>query len=81
MLCTVITHLSQVDVHSVLEELGGLPGPLLDGQHPDRLHAGLQLDHSGILVLEEIRRKRSRGGGGGGGGGGAGRDSALLINE
>ena len=44
-------YLSEVDVHGVLQELGGLHGPLLDGQHPDRLHAGLQLDHAGVLVL------------------------------
>lgn len=51
-----IAYLSQVDVNSVLQELGGLPGPLLNGQHPDRFHTGLQLDHSRVLILREIKR-------------------------
>lgn len=46
-------HLSQVDVDGVLQEVGRLSGPLLDGQHPDGLDAGLQLDHTGVLVLQE----------------------------
>lgn len=50
-----MAYLSQVDVNSVLQELRGLPGPLLNGQHPDRFHTGLQLDHSCILILREIR--------------------------
>lgn len=48
-------HLSQVDVDGVLQELGGLPRPLLHGEHPDRLHARLQLDDAGGLILREIR--------------------------
>lgn len=52
---TQTAYLSQVDVNSVLQELGGLSGPLLNGQHPDCLHAGLQLNHACILVLREIR--------------------------
>lgn len=55
-------YLSEVDVNSVLQELRGLPGPLLNGQHPDRFHTGLQLDHSCILILRE---RRGRVGGGG----------------
>lgn len=44
-------YLAQVDVDGVLQELGGLHGSLLHGQHPHGLHAGLQLDHPRVLVL------------------------------
>ena len=63
-----MAYLSQVDVNSILQELWGLPGPLLNGQHPDCFHTGLQLDHSRILILREIR-------------GGAGGGSVLMENE
>lgn len=46
-------YLPQVDVDGVLQELGSLPGPLLNGQHTHSFHTGLQLDHSCILVLLE----------------------------
>lgn len=48
-----IAYLSQIDVDGVLQELRGLPRSLLDGEHPDRLHARLQLDHTGVLILRE----------------------------
>lgn len=48
-----VAYLSQVDVDGVLQEVRRLSGPLLDGQHPDGLDAGLQLDHTGVLVLQE----------------------------
>lgn len=49
----MVAHLSQVDVDGVLQEVGRLSGPLLDGQYPDGLDARLQLDHTGVLVLQE----------------------------
>lgn len=48
-----VAYLPQVDVDGVLQEVGRLSGPLLDGQHPDGLDAGLQLNHAGGLVLQE----------------------------
>lgn len=59
---SLTAYLSKVDVNGVLQELRGLPGPLLNGQHPDRFQAGLQLDHSCILILRE-RRDNVEGGG------------------
>lgn len=53
-------YLSQVDVNSILQELWGLPGPLLNGQHTDCFHTGLQLDHTCILILRDIRGGEGR---------------------
>lgn len=47
-----VAYLSKVDVDGVLQEVGRLSGPLLDGQHPDGLDAGLQLNHTCGLVLQ-----------------------------
>lgn len=50
-------YLSQVDVNGVLQELRSLPGPLLNGQHADSFHTGLQLDHSSILILRHNKER------------------------
>ena len=55
------SYLAQVDVDGVLEELRGLHGPLLNGQHPDCLDTGLQLDDAGVLVLGAGRQQRESG--------------------
>lgn len=46
------THLPQVNVNGVLEELGSLHAPLLDGEHTHGFDARFQLDHASVLVLQ-----------------------------